>query len=298
MLYKQKIPSNRCESVRDKFFQGKRTLVVSLWRGGEFQSCKPSAHWQLPLVSGCPGHCQYCYLHTNLAKRPYLNVHVNIEEILAKAHSLSQTEPTIFEGAATSDPVAIEPLTGSLAQAISFFAETPLARFRFVTKFTDIESLLPLKHRGKTEIRFSINCQEIISSFERGVPPLKLRLAASGKVARAGYPVGFLIGPIFAFPLWREEYDQMLRQLRENLPQGAYTFELISHRFTLRARESISQIYPDNKLPLETQERSFKYGQFGYGKYVYPKAVLQEFEDFFREKIAHYFPASEILYFV
>lgn len=298
--YQQKIPSLRGVSAREKFFQGKRTLVVSLWRGKEFQSCKPSAHWQLPLISGCPGHCQYCYLHTNLAQRPFINVHVNREEILTKAFSLSQQkeEPTIFEGAATSDPVSVEPLVGSLAEAIRFFAATPKTGFRFVTKFTDVDSLLSIEHKGKTEIRFSLNCERIISSFERGVPSLAPRLEAAGKVARSEYPVGFLIGPIFVFPHWKEEYDQLLRQLQENLPAANYSFELITHRFTTRARESISQIYPGNKLPLETEDRSFKYGQFGYGKYVYPKALMEELEDFFRKKISHYFPRSKILYFV
>jgi spore photoproduct lyase len=297
-LYKQRIPSVVGATVRERFFKGKRTMVVSRWRGGQFQSCKPSAHWQLPLSSGCPGHCQYCYLHTNLAKRPFINVHVNIDEILTKARSLCQEEDTVFEGAATSDPVPVEPLVGSLAEAIRFFAALPTAHFRFVTKFTDIESLLPLEHKGKTEIRFSINCERIISSYELGTPPLQKRLDAAEKVARADYPVGFLVGPIFVFPGWKNEYEKLLKQLEASLPQGHYTFELITHRFTLRARRSIAEIYPKNELPLDTEERRFKYGQFGYGKYVYPPALMEELESFFQDLIAQYFPESQILYFV
>jgi len=40
---------------------------------------------------------------------------------------------TIFEGAATSDPVPVEPYTGALAETIRFFASQEHGKFRFVT---------------------------------------------------------------------------------------------------------------------------------------------------------------------
>ncbi|NLC45734.1 MAG: spore photoproduct lyase [Firmicutes bacterium] len=300
VIYQKRIPAIRGLEPREKFQLSKKTLVVSLWQGREFQSCRPSAHWQLPLVSGCPGHCHYCYLHTNLGTRPFINVRVNIEEILKKASSLCKEMPkaTVFEGAATSDPVAVEHLTGALAKTIEFFAQQPHGRFRFVTKFPYVESFLELEHRQKTEIRFSINCQEAIAAFEKGVPSLKRRIKAAGKAAEANYPTGFLIGPLFVFPQWKEAYERMLKELSVGLPEGKYTFELISHRFTLRARQWINTLYPENKVPMDEEKRQFKFGQFGYGKYLYPKAQRKELEDFFREKIRAYFPQSDVLYFV
>ena len=60
---KEHIPG---DNIREFYKEGKNTLVVGVKRSGKFQSCKPSAHWQLPLLSGCVGNCQYCYLNTNL----------------------------------------------------------------------------------------------------------------------------------------------------------------------------------------------------------------------------------------
>lgn len=60
------------ENIYDFYREGKNTLVVGLKRGKKFQSCKPSAHYQLPLLSGCVGNCQYCYLNTNLGEKPYI----------------------------------------------------------------------------------------------------------------------------------------------------------------------------------------------------------------------------------
>lgn len=35
-----------------------RKIPVAVYDGREFQTCRPSANYQLPLVSGCPGLCQ------------------------------------------------------------------------------------------------------------------------------------------------------------------------------------------------------------------------------------------------
>lgn len=53
------------KNPQEAYFEGKRTLVVGVRRSLDFQTCKPSAHYQLPLVTGCPGKCEYCYLNTN-----------------------------------------------------------------------------------------------------------------------------------------------------------------------------------------------------------------------------------------
>ena len=158
----------RGKTPQEKYETGKRVLVVGVRRTLEFQSCKPSAHYQLPLVTGCIGKCEYCYLNTNLKDKPFTRIYVNEEDILKKAKRYIQTgkfNPTIFEGSATSDPVPVEPYTHALERAIEFFAKEPNARFRFVTKFTDIDNLLFLKHNGHTEMRFSINTDTVIESF-------------------------------------------------------------------------------------------------------------------------------------
>lgn len=52
------------KSPREAFFQGKSTLLVGIRKNLQFKTCKPSAHYQLPLVTGCEGICEYCYLNT------------------------------------------------------------------------------------------------------------------------------------------------------------------------------------------------------------------------------------------
>ncbi|GAW93313.1 spore photoproduct lyase [Calderihabitans maritimus] len=301
-LFDKKVPVISRGSFTKDFFFAKQTMVVTVWRRREFQTCRPSAHYQLPLVSGCPGICEYCYLNTNLGRRPFIKVYVNLEEIFARAEQyIKERKPelTLFEGAATSDPVAVERWTGSLQKAIEYFARFEEARFRFVTKFIDIDSLLGVEHKGHTEIRFSINCDYVVERFEKLVPSNRERLEAARKVMEAGYPTGFLIGPIMIFDRWREEYGKLFEMLKEYMPRDtSLTFELITHRFTPRAKTIIRQVYPRTEVPLDESKRKFKFGQFGYGKYIYMDDDMTELKDYFSSQITRVFPKAKILYFV
>jgi spore photoproduct lyase len=52
-------------------------------------------------------------------------------------------------------------------------------RFRFVTKYTDVDSLLAVKHEGHTRFRFSLN--EVVDKFEHSTPPRKTGLLRAVK---------------------------------------------------------------------------------------------------------------------
>ena len=45
------------ENLFEQYREGKETMVVSYKKSLKFQTCKPSANYQLPLVSGCMGRC-------------------------------------------------------------------------------------------------------------------------------------------------------------------------------------------------------------------------------------------------
>ncbi len=301
---KQRIPNITGASPEDAYRAGKRTLLVGIRKTLNFQSCKPSAHYQLPLVTGCMGQCEYCYLNTQFGKNPYIRVYVNLDEILSQTASyIEQRKPaiTLFEGAATSDPIPVEPYTKSLANTIQFFAEQEHAKFRFVTKYTDVESLLNLNHRGNTTIRFSINADSIIHNYEHYTPPLQSRLQAAARIAVAGYPLGFIIGPVILFDRWELAYQKMLEEVDTfflGQKPANISFEIISHRFTSRAKSTIMNIYPSSSLPMDESQRKFKYGQFGYGKYVYQPEQMESIKTFFSQKLADMFSEAKIDYII
>lgn len=42
----------------------------------------------------------------------------------------------------------------------------------------------------------------------------------------------------------------------------------------------ILEIFPETTLPMNDEDRKFKYGQFGYGKYLYNKEDLTDMKEF------------------
>lgn len=287
----------------EKYRYAKRTLVVGVRKTLKFDTSKPSAEYALPLATGCMGHCHYCYLQTTMGDRPYIRVYVNLEEIFEAARQYIRErapEITRFEAACTSDPVGIEHISGSLKRAIEFMGKQELGRLRFVTKYSHVEPLLDADHRGHTHFRFSINAEHVVKFFEPGTSPVHERLESAGKVARAGYPLGFIIAPLMIFEGWKEGYARMLEELRDQLPPAVtegLTFELISHRFTKAAKRVILERYPKTRLDMDEKKRKKKWGKYGRVKYVYPEEEMEDLRTHLEDLIGRLFPSAKILYF-
>ena len=287
--------ANYCE----RFHHAKQMVAVGVKRSLRPQSCQPSADYRLVLNTSCPAKCHYCYLAATLGERTYVRLYVNVGEILdAASKVLDQRAPkmTTFEASSSSDPVAIEHLTGALLQAIEFFGREPNGRLRVVTKSHHVDSLVEAAHRGHTRFRFSINTEAIINSYEEGTASLAERLAAAVKVHEAGYPLGFIIAPLIIYDGWRLDYKDLLDRLQGSLPKAVVsdlTFELIMHRFTQRSRRLILERFPYTTLAMDTEDRIHK----GFGKYVYEPQKAQELEDVLRFYISERFPDAQIEYF-
>jgi spore photoproduct lyase len=286
------------EDKAERYREGKKTLILAVKRGNKFESCKPSADFQLPLVSGCSGMCEYCYLNTRMGDKPYIKVYVNNKDIIKKAVDISrEREKTSFEASAFSDPIPVEPYTNSLRDTITAFNDYNNIEFRFVTKYTDVDSLLSAGNK-KTTIRFSLNPDHIIRNYEHLTPNLEERLKASEKILKAGYRLGFIIAPVFIYPEYKKDYKDLIEKIQNIYKGEKIELEVISHRFTEKGRETTLEIFPNSKVPLSENDRNFKFGQFGYGKYLYKNEEIKEMKEFFKEEIENLLPLSEIKYII
>lgn len=125
-------------------------------------------------------------------------------------------------------------------------------------------------------------------------------MIAAKKVAEAGYPLGFIIAPIYLHEGWKERYKEMFEKLEATLPPSSrqnLTFELIQHRFTKPAKRVIQKNYPMTKLELDESKRKWKWGRYGIGKYVYTDREQEEMRETFTQYINTYFPEATIEYF-
>lgn len=291
------------DSDLEKYRIAKRTLVVGIRKTLKFETSKPSAEYAIPIATGCMGHCHYCYLQTTMGAKPYIRIYVNMDDILGAAKQyIEEREPEItrFEAACTSDPVGLEHISGSLKQLIEFMGQQENGRLRFVTKYHHVEPLLDAKHNKHTRFRFSVNADYVIKNFEPGTSKFQERIEAAGKVAHAGYPLGFIIAPIIWHEGWEEGYATLLERLYKELPVEAtkdLTFEMIQHRFTRTAKNIIEKRYPKTKLEMDEEKRKYKWGKYGKGKYVYKDEQANALREFITEQIFDKFPDAKIEYF-
>ena len=300
---------------RETYRNAKQSLAIVVAPPSKLklQPIPPSADFRLDLATGCPAHCQYCYLAGSLSGPPITRAFANLEEIFAvipdyvgkgEITSASDTrahEGTTFEASCYTDPLGIEHMTGSLAKLVAHVGGLHRkgldVGLRFTTKYDLVEPLLTLEHGGRTRVRVSVNCDEVVRRFEGGTARLENRLHAMGRLARAGYPVGLTIAPIMPVEGWREAYGDLLAKTAAQLPGNAnLTVELITHRFTPGSKEVLMGWYPATSLEMDEEVRTVKRNKFGGRKYVYPKELMREMRDWFEGEVARVLPGAQLLY--
>ena len=301
------------DDPRRAYAEAKQTLavVVAPPSKRKLQPISPSADWRIDLAEGCPAHCSYCYLAGSLTGPPITRAYANLEEILAaapdylgqgKVTSRSRArahEGTTYEASCYTDPLGIEPLTGSLSAAITWFGkwEAPV-QLRFTSKFADVEPLLGLAHHGRTRMRASVNPRSF-ARFEGGTSPVAQRLAALRRMAQAGYPVGLTIAPIIAAEGWEQAYAALIDDAGAalaGLPDLDLTVELITHRYTAGSKAVLDSWYPGSSLAMDARNRVTKRTKFGAEKQVYDAPTMKALRSFFENGIARAMPAARILY--
>ena len=308
-----RLKSDRLTGLPDTYRDAKATLaiVVSPPSKRRPQPIPPSADWRFDLATGCPAHCQYCYLAGSLTGPPIIRAYANLPEILAELSPLlgqgqvtsrsaaRRGEGTTFEASCYTDPLGIEHITGALAETIRHFGawEAPV-QLRFTTKYDGVAPLLDLPHGRQTRIRFSVNAAGV-ERFEGGAPRMAQRLSAMRQVALAGYRIGLTMAPIMPVPDWQEGYDRLLADCAAALagvPDPDLTVELITHRFTEGSRRILQGWYPGSALDMDPADRSRKTTKFGGVKYVFPRERMTELRTALEAGVAHHLPAARLLY--
>ncbi len=304
------------ETERETYAKAKSTMAVVVAPPSALKPMPipPSADWRIDLAKGCPAHCQYCYLAGSLSGPPITRVFANLDDVLngIRTHVGTGTvtsgtverdhEGTTFEVSCYTDPLGIEHLTGSLAEAIRRVGTGVYgskASLRFTTKFDAVDDLVGLPHGRRTRVRVSINADGVADRFEGGTARMPARLAALRSLAQAGYPIGVTIAPVMPIPDWRGGYGKLLDDVAAataDIPDVDLTVEIITHRFTPGSKDVLLDWYPRTKLEMDEDQRSQKRNKFGGVKYVYPQETMREMRPWFTEALATRLAGARFLY--
>jgi spore photoproduct lyase len=305
------LPKAADERAAYRLAKSTLAVVVASAAKRRLQPIPPSADWRFDLAEGCHAHCQYCYLAGSLSGAPITRVYANVEEILeglgdylGKGEVTSASagrvhEGTTFEASCYADPLGIEHLTGSLSAAVRFFGGwTAPVQLRFTTKFDGVQPLLDLDHGRRVRVRVSVNAAPLIR-FEGGTSSLAGRIAALGRLARAGYRVGLTVAPIQPVEGWRDAYDRLFAEIAAELAGVTdldLTAEFITHRFTPKSKVVLQGWYPATTLDLDEAQRSRKLTKFGSTKFVYPAALMREMREALTASLLDRLPGARVLY--
>jgi spore photoproduct lyase len=316
MLSGDRLTGLRGENERQTYALAKKTLavVVAPPSARKPQPIPPSADWRIDLARGCPAHCQYCYLAGSLSGPPVTRVYANLDEMLdgipthaGRGAVTSGTlerghEGTTFELSCYTDPLGIEHVTGSVAEAVRRVGAGDYGdgvSLRFTTKFDDVDELLTIDHGRRTRVRMSVNADEVAHRFEGGTARMPARIVALRRLALAGYRVGLTIAPVMPVPDWRDQYGRLLADVADALrdvPDLDLTVEIITHRFTESSKEILLGWYPATKLEMDESVRTAKRNKFGGTKYVYPKETMAEMRSWFLAELDRVLPDAQFLY--
>ena len=295
---------NNIEEMRKKdnkeFPNMKKNLIIGIRKTHRYIENHKVSDFLVPYTSsGCTAMCMYCYLVCNYNKCAYLRLFVNREYMLDKLikKANQSDKDLVFEIGSNSDLVLENTITGNLEWTIENFRNNPKGKITFPTKFDMVNSILGIKHNGKVIVRMSLNPEELINKVEFRTSKLNNRIEAINKLVEAGYTVGILIAPIILVENWKELYENLLKQMVNNLTlkaQKEVFFELIFMTYSYVHNAINHEAFP-NAIELYNKEQMTGRGK---GKYAYKKEIKEEAKKYIIDLMRKYFNNNEIKYIV
>ena len=295
---------NNIEQMRKKqnkeFPYMKKNLIIATRKTHKYTENHKVSDYLVPYTSsGCTAMCMYCYLVCNYNKCAYLRIFVNREEMLnkiIKVANKSEKELT-FEIGSNSDLILENTITGNLDWTIKEFSKTKRGYLTFPTKFSMVDSICNIQHNGRIIVRMSVNPEKVINQVEFGTSRLKQRVEAINKLKKANYKVGILIAPVIFVNDWKEQYENLIKYLHENLNDDVKKdvfFEVIFMTYSYVHRMINNDAFHN---AINLYDQNLMTGR-GKGKYMYKNFLREEGEKFFKEKLNYYFPENKIIYIV
>lgn len=283
-----------------EFTKMKKYLILGTRKTIKLTPNDKSADYIVPFTSsGCAASCLYCYLVCNFNTNSYLRVFVNRDEMMDKVKKMIEKvgDKKVYELGCNSDMVLENTITGNLRWAVEEFGKMENAAATFATKFDAVDDLLTANHNGHTQMRISVNPEEIIRKVEFGTSSLKERIAAANKMFEAGYRVGLNIAPIILQDGWETMYENMFKEveglLQPKLKEQLF-IEVIFMTYGLPNYYINSESMPNAVNLLDKEKMRPK----GRGKYTYRNEYRNPAGEIIRAYIEKYLPMASISYIV
>lgn len=263
------------KTLRDAIEEGKKYLLLTRQKGDFIKPCPCTPHYigcnyyVINLDLNCPLDCSYCILQSYLSS-PLITIHVNIEDLWKQLdiflHKKRHSALRIGTGE-LGDSLALDHITESSKDLVSYFRRKRNACFELKTKTTNIENILKTDPAENVVISWSLNSYRIAQEEEKGAPPVDERIDAAKRVSDKGFRLGFHFDPIIRYSGWKEGYREVIEKLLKTVdPSRIAWVSLGSLRFPPPLKPIIKKRFPRTKIIYD----EFIQGKDGKARYFKP----------------------------
>jgi spore photoproduct lyase len=244
-------------SSTDPVGEAKKYLLLRLQRGAFVKRCPCTPryigcnYYIISAVWNCPLDCSYCILQLYLSGNP-MTVFVNRDDLWQELDRFLGRRAGRFLRLGTgelADSLALDPLTQTAGEFVSYFRKRPNAVFELKTKTVHIGGLRRSEAAENVVVSWSLNSEKVAAAEEKGAPPVAERIEAARRVAAMGFPVGFHFDPLVLCAGWEEDYATVIEQLFRALPPSRIRWiSLGSLRFPAALKPIIEKRFPASRL--------------------------------------------------
>lgn len=243
----------------------------------------------------CVFDCEYCYLKGNF-KTQYPVIFVNYEdikiEIIKKINELRtdgyKDQITLY-ASNYSDIQWLDSLSNFNENFIPFAEKFENVLMESRTKSANIDSILSINNWipfNNTEISFSLNPEEIITTYEKWIAPLPARIKAINTLLDKNYKVWLRFLPLLPIPNYENIYKDFLTKLKKEIDikkvHSIFIASLIYNQWDFKTMQKKN---PDSSL--------WNFVELHENWLVkLPDEVFENFSRIFKET----FPEKEIFY--
>ena len=263
-------------TVKDPVSFGKKNLLLTVQKGEFIKPCPCTPgyigcnYFIINLDLNCPLDCSYCILQHYLSN-PFLTIHVNREDLWIQLDTFlaNQKRDGLRIGTGElGDSLALDHLTESSKDLISYFRKKKNVLFELKTKTINVENILAVEPAENVIVSWSLNTDKMAASEERGVPSVAERLEAAQKLAGKGFRLGFHFDPIILHPGWEKGYKTVIKSLLSSVdPDRIAWISLGTLRFAPHLKPIIRKRFPESRIIYEELIRG-RDGKFRYFKPV------------------------------
>jgi spore photoproduct lyase len=253
---KQELDERLASSV-DPVGEGKKYLWLSRQKGAFVKPCPCTPHYVgcnyfiINLALNCPLDCTYCILQLYLAN-PLTTIYVNLEDLWKELETFLRRKRGRYIRIGTgelSDSLALDHITQTSKELISYFRCKRRALFELKTKTTNIAGVLACRPAENIVLSWSLNSEKIAREEEKGAPPVADRIETARTISERGFPVAFHFDPLILDPGWEEDYARVIEKLLGAVrPSRIRWISLGSLRFPPALKPIIEKRFPQTKV--------------------------------------------------